>query len=194
MLRTYHFEAWEATPREALAVLQAAEARTEQHDRVVFWQDWYAAAFPRVIVHNRDAMQAKGISLQKIKEGMGADGANEEGRIRLRVSFQREVVKLNMPFFLGNWEERVLHKLKRWHILGNRHRPTDIFMANFRKLGRLVAPRVAAAMWSLAWNRWCTSRRFQAHSPCTLGCGNGTDSVEHYLNCSVVRDVGRRFW
>ena len=45
-------------------------------------------------------------------------------------------------------------------------------------------------MWSSVWNRWCTARRFQKNGPCLLGCLNRCDSIEHYMGCKVVRQVG----
>ena len=58
------------------------------------------------------------------------------------------------------------------------------------EMENLVAPRVAAAVWGLAWNRWCTARRFQKKDRCMLGCGRGEDSAEHYMGCSIARKVG----
>ena len=57
---------------------------------------------------------------------------------------------------------------------------------------KLVPPRVAAAVWGLVWNRWCTSRRFQQKSPCVLGCSDSEDSIEHYLGCKIAKEAGRR--
>ena len=54
------------------------------------------------------------------------------------------------------------------------------------------APRVIAAVFGTAWNRWVTARRFQNRGAqgnlCVLGCGAGTnDSIEHYSRCRVLR-------
>jgi hypothetical protein len=59
-------------------------------------------------------------------------------------------------------------------------------------INKLVAPRVAAAVWGLAWNRWCTARRFQKQDRCLLGCEDCCDSAEHYVGCRVARKVGWR--
>lgn len=109
-----------------------------------------------------------------------------------RAEFQKEAAKGNLPFFLDNWHKRVAHKLVRWKLLGNRHHHAERAMLNLQKMGKLVAPRVAAATWGLVWNRWCTARRFQSHAPCVLGCGKGEDSIEHYWCCPVVRETGRK--
>ena len=94
--------------------------------------------------------------------------------------------------FLDSWEHRVEHKLKRWKIEGVRRKYRDIFIRNLANLRTLVAPRVAAAVWGMAWSRWCTARRFQGCKPCLLGCGSGGNSIEHYVGCSIGREVGRR--
>ena len=86
------------------------------------------------------------------------------------------------------------HKLLRWHLPGNRHHFRRHLIANLERLGKIVAPRVASAMWGLVWNRWCTRRRFQSKGPCILGCGNGEDSIEHYIGCAVGREVGSRYF
>ena len=61
-----------------------------------------------------------------------------------------------------------------------------------QKMQAVVSPRVQSAMFSTMWNRWTTTRRFQATSvqECLLGCGavNG-DCVEHYCRCRVVRQI-----
>jgi hypothetical protein len=59
-------------------------------------------------------------------------------------------------------------------------------------MGQLVPPRVTAAVFGTAWNRWCTARRFQKRScqinTCKLGCGgNAEDSIEHYSRCSIMK-------
>ena len=55
----------------------------------------------------------------------------------------------------------------------------------------LAAPRVASAVFSTLWNRWCTPRRFQRRhakeNVCLLGCGGlAEDSIEHYARCRCI--------
>eukprot|EP00972_Heterocapsa_arctica_P008886 1303721-Heterocapsa_arctica.AAC.1 len=57
-------------------------------------------------------------------------------------------------------------------------------------MGKIVAPRVAAAVWGLLWNRWTTARRFQGVAACVLCCTHGDDAIEHYVGCRVVRAAG----
>ena len=130
--------------------------------------------------------------MQNIKDKIYKGIDQNKDRCKLRAEFQREVAKANLPHYLDNWHTRVAHKLVRWKIPGNRHHAVDRVSQNLKKIGRLVAPRVAAANWGLVWNRWCTARRFQGHAACVLGCGNGEDSIEHYWSCAVVKEAGRR--
>jgi hypothetical protein len=116
----------------------------------------------------------------------------DKDALKLRSVFQTMVSSNNLPFHLGTWQSRVEHKLHRWGINGLRRVYVEIFIKNFAKLGKEVAPRVAAATWSLAWNRWCTARRFQKKAPCVLGCGSGDDSAEHYFGCRVGRIAGHK--
>ena len=137
-------------------------------------------------------MATKGIALDKIKSRLNKGDDIEKERNRLKGCFQREVARDCLKTFLDSWEHRVEHKLKRWKIDGLRRKYRDIFIHNLANLQKLVAPRVAAAVWGMAWNRWCTARRFQGCKPCLLGCGNGEDSIEHYIGCSIGREVGSR--
>ncbi len=192
MLRTYHFENWEKPVREEVAELERCEARTIQHDRMVHWRDWYGRSFPRGLLQNKVRMASKGISLQVIRDKLCTGTDAQKDQKRVRAEFQREAAKAILPLYLDNWHTRVLHKLVRWKLLGNRHHHADRAINNLKMLGKLVAPRVAAATWGLLWNRWCTARRFQSSAPCVLGCGKGQDSIEHYWFCPVVRETGRK--
>ena len=93
----------------------------------------------------------------------GEDSRKE--RDKFRAEFQKEAAKGNLLFFLDNWHKRVAHKLIGWKLLGNRHHRADRAMLNLQKMGKLVAPRVAAATWGLVWNRWSIARRFQSLHP-----------------------------
>jgi hypothetical protein len=192
MLRTYYFENWEKPIREEVKELTQIEARTEQHDRSIHWRNWYRRSFPKGLQQNKEQLTAKGISMQVIKSKLCPGKDPRKERDKFRAEFQREVAKANLPHFLDNWHKRVSHKLVRWKLPGNRHHHADKVSQNLHKLGKLVAPRVAAANWGLAWNRWCTARRFQGRAPCVLGCGNGEDSIEHYWCCAVVKEAGKR--
>jgi hypothetical protein len=192
MLRTYHFENWERPIREEVRDLIRCEAVTNQHDRYIHWREWYGRSFPRGLQHNKEQMAARNISMKGIREKLcsGMDVCQDQKK--MRAEFQKEAAKANLPFFLENWHTRTLHKLVRWKLPGNRHHHAERAINNLQKLGKLVAPRVAAASWGLTWNRWCTARRFQSSAPCVLGCGKGEDSIEHYWCCPVVRETGRK--
>ena len=192
MLRAYHYEDWENPIREEVAKLEGWMATSEHLVRQVHWKRWYQRSFPGNLLSNREDMAKKGITLQGIKKKLCPGEDLVKDRKKLRANLQREAAKANLGGHLGVWEYRIDHKLTRWSLQGNRHRHRDAVNANLRRLGKIVAPRVAAAVWGLVWNRWCTARRFQAEAPCVLGCGQGTDSIEHYIGCAVGREVGRR--
>ena len=94
-------------------------------------------------------------------------------------------------------QERLRHKLQRWRLPGTPRAVTDRVLKRLRALEALVPPRVHAAVLSTLWNRWVTARRYQRRSSvecrCLLGCPpQAEDSIEHYLRCPAVLDVGRR--
>jgi hypothetical protein len=128
-----------------------------------------------------------------VKAAIEKGNDHAKDALKVRSCFQTVVASKNLSHYLGDWNTRVEHKLRRWKIVGTRRHCTDAFITNFAALGKEVAPKVAAAAWSLAWNRWCTARRFQGTAPCVLGCGCGEDSAEHYVGCSVGRKAGLKF-
>ncbi len=90
---------------------------------------------------------------------------------------QGVVDRANRQQGLECWQTRVEVNVVRWRIRGNRHKHGRRVVEHLSAMGRLVAPRVAAAVWGMIWNRWCTAKRFQGHTQCTLGCGQGEDSI-----------------
>ena len=87
---------------------------------------------------------------------------------------------------------RIRGKLQRWELPGLPRVIADRFERNLARLRYLVPPRVVAAVFSTAWNRWCTARRFQQRHRiwnfCKLGCGGSAeDSIEHYARCHIAR-------
>ena len=194
MLRTMHFENWERPIKDEVDALQQWRAETERHDRDLWWDSWYRRAFPLVLWENKVALACRGISLKDLRSKLCAGKDAEAARKKLHGTFQGEVAKVTVRSFLDVWEYRVDHKLERWKLIGNRHHYRNNLIRNLHNLGKVVAPRVAAAMWGLVWNRWCTSaRRTQRESACLLGCGRGNDRIEHYIGCACARDAGRRF-
>ncbi len=60
----------------------------------------------------------------------------------------------------------------------------------------LVPPRVAAPVFSTAWDRRRTFGRFQQHGnpidTCKVGCGgDAEDSIEHHSRCRILRKMSR---
>ena len=89
-------------------------------------------------------------------------------------------------------------KLTRWPL----PRPTAIHarvaVRQFSEHGKVVPPRIMAALLSSAWNRWTTARRFQrrheAANVCMLSCAaDAEDSIEHYWQCPVLQRVARSY-
>ena len=82
--------------------------------------------------------------------------------------------------------------MERWELDIFPRVLADRLLSTMKSLRSKAPPRVAVAVLSTAWNRWCTARRFQkrgtAANNCVLGCGGGAeDSIEHYARCRCVR-------
>ena len=193
MLRALTLENWERPIRVEAEELQLAESTSEQHDRMVFWKQWYDGAFPKVLLANRRKLEQRGIKVHDIKMTICMKAELGKEREALRASLQKTVALRGLEYFAGGWQARIRHKLIRWKLPGNQRHHAQHVESNLQALGRVVPPRVAAAVWGLVWNRWTTGRRFQKCSPCPLGCGAGADSIEHLVGCRVAREAGRRF-
>ena len=165
----------------------------KQEDREMFWRTWYQRSFPLRLWQNKINLGERGITIEHIKMKVCCGADTDKDRKILHGVFQSEVSAINLKNYLGRWGYRIDHKLGRWKLDGNRHHVRNNLINNLQRLGKVVAPRVASAMWGLVWNRWCTARRFQSRAFCLLGCGQGDDSIEHYIGCCVGREVGRRF-
>jgi exonuclease III len=191
-LRAMHFENWESPIPLEVGRLIRWRAGSNQNDRKVMWETWYGKSYPRVLNENMDLLRRRGTTLESVSSVVNKGLDREEDALKLRAVFQTIVSSNNLPFHLATWAPRVEHKLRRWGIAGLRRIYVATFIKNSASLGKMVAPRVAAATWSLAWNRWCTARRFQKTATCVLGCGNGDDSAEHYFGCRVGRVAGHK--
>jgi hypothetical protein len=192
-LRAMHFENWEVPIPVEVGKLIRWRADSNQNDRKVMWETWYGKSYPRILNENMDMLRRRGTTLESVSLVVNKGLDPDEDALKLRSVFQTIVSSNNLPFHLATWLPRVEHKLQRWGIAGIRRTFVAAFIKNSASLGKLVAPRVAAATWSLAWNRWCTARRFQKTATCVLGCGSGEDSAEHYIGCRVGRIAGHNF-
>ena len=63
MLRAYHLECWERPVSAEARRLRNWETASDQHDRMVFWQHWYKRSSPRVLLHNKETMKKRSITL-----------------------------------------------------------------------------------------------------------------------------------
>ena len=188
-LRAITFEAWEKPIRSVQIELRSYMRGSDFDNRMIRWRVWFKNAFANILCKNEDNMKAKGIDQHSIKNELkkGEDDIEYE---KLRRCFQKKATEMNLQHFGCHWEDRIKHKLKRWKLPGIGGWRALAYQRNMAGIRNLVAPRVAAAVWSLAWNRWCTARRFQKCGQCLLGCDDWPDSAEHYMGCKVARKVG----
>jgi len=181
---------------ERHAELSSAMAQTSQWSRLYAWADWYEQAIATRLISNHTYILERGIVSQTLVRNLDP--------VDLRLSKDEEIAALRQELkesvssglerhVLPHPHNRVRQKLERWKLSGPPRVVADRFLCRISKLGALVPPRVVAAVFSTAWNRWCTARRFQkrdrACNNCCLGCGGGAeDSIEHYSRCKAVRD------
>ena len=83
-------------------------------------------------------------------------------------------------------DERIRNKLERWQLPGRPATNTSRARKMINAAFKFTAPRVAYAYFSMLWNGWTTSRRFQRRDKCVICGKEGTaDSIEHYLLCHL---------
>ena len=185
---------------ERHAELSTARAQTTQWSRLVAWSEWYEQAIATRLTSNHAVLMQQGavsksllskldpLSL-RLSEAVDVLAIRQE--LADSVSQGLERSEAPHPHF------RVRQKLERWRLLQPPRIIADRFLRSMPTLSHLVPPRVIAAVFSTAWNRWCTARRFQkrdrACNQCLLGCGGGAeDSIEHYSRCRTVREFHRK--
>jgi hypothetical protein len=169
--------------------------------RRLVWRDWYARSHVMVLAQSVQRLGQIGVTIQQITSDITGSSrlpssppAIEAFRASLQMHVARRIADHRRP----DGEERIRAKLGRWRLHGPAAHTARRVYARLRSLGGLVTPRVAAACFSVIWNRWTTARRLQkrgrAENYCVLGCGGGAeDSIEHYCRCRAVRLTGAKF-
>jgi len=172
-------------------VSEEARASTQPLERQRLWGNWYRNGIVRNIAAAEDVVARAGLSVAALKEKARGPVDSEEpaakSNKRMKKRFQRTVTKELGKCITINKVARMRFKLERWALGG---RPGDTASCFLRALGvvkRYLPPKVASSVLRVAWNGWCTRRRFQGRGPCRFNCGSFTqeDSIEHYSGCKI---------
>ena len=148
-----------------------------------------------------DQVRQRGVHVREILNAL-AGGVprpwTDATAARVRRRFQGAVRDALHTQVFQRPHHRVREKFDRWQLDGLPRVVADRFLDRLVRLKRLFPPRVIAAVFSTAWNRWCTERRFQRrngpHNRCVLGCGgDAEDSIEHYSRCFAIRRFHQGF-
>ena len=131
----------------------------------------------------------------------GNPPSTREDMDKVKRSFQSQALRNIKSVHAPNAEERIRSKVDRWRGLyyglqGIPGRYAPCMAQRIIHWGKLVPPRVQAAVFTTLWNGWCTHRRFQKRSStdnvCRFKCSSTSeDSLEHYCRCPVVPRVAR---
>lgn len=195
--RVYHREAHESGGlRVAAAVrrLRDLYRDTTYLLRGGRWRAWFLQAFVHNLKDAADEFERRGVTIATVEDSLGASAPQPHTRQqarRIRGGTQRAsraTLVLRCPAAAA---ERMRHKLERWRLPLFPRIQAARAMTVLARLRRLVPPRVTAAVLRTWYNGWCTTRRFQSHSPCRFGCRLGEDSVDHYMRCSRLHGVGK---
>ena len=181
--------------------------------RAGIYREWYAGAHVSILTVNNRQLAAQGLSLEQCLTNI-AGGVprpwNSKTVDKQKRTLQKFVTRSICSLQPQLGEEHVRHRLARF-MDPDAPRPSDTIshnflipgvplhvarrvFTNFKRLPKLVPPRVCSAVWRCIFNSWCTKRRFQQRSSatntCCLGCGGAAeDSIEHYSRCQIVKDI-----
>ena len=187
---------------------------SEFPDRAIRWAGWYNNSYIFNLISNQQALAVQNIKLDPILRSLaGSDPWNGETRDKIRPQIQRAITAEIKKKALPDPQVRLRDKIKRWYKIRNNTHPRSVPRFSLAgpphhtsaaiarclcRLGRLVAPRVAAAVFKFLWNGWCCKARFQQRDQpgceCVLGCIqagriNAQDAQEHYCHCPAVHEV-----
>ena len=185
-----------------------------QHTRSM-WRGWYDQSFLLRLDDNQCWFTKEVCEVQVIREDILSNNVDKSSSLvseTVKTHFQRAAYARLLQKQAPSAVSRVRDKLVRWKLTNTSRHPdaalsvrqrTDNWLSektvhNLRVLGRLVPPRVQAAVFSTVWNRWATHRRYQQRSRltniCRFGCSDtAEDAIEHYAYCPLVQDLGARY-
>ena len=185
-------------------LLERLRSQCNFPSRLAKWKRWYEGSHCKILSETVENLRREGITsdstLKLIAGGKPREQWDSSVRKRQRKLFQRTTQSQIKLARNKGGDSRIREKLKRWcdvpwGIKGNIGTVSRRVAYRMQNLGGLLSPRVASAVFSTLWNRWCTERRMQrrqaANSMCRLGCGRGEDSIEHYCRCPISRSFAR---
>ena len=171
--------------------------------RTSWWAPWLRGAIPKILEANRKQLASWKIEAGHIERQISKDMARPWDRRtthRVRRDFQKVTRGKVEARLVYDPVARTRHNLQRWFepdmvpplLDGIPASIAGRFVNRRRRAANLVPPRVMAASFNTAWNRWCTARRScKRNDPsniCQLGCGSlAEDSIEHYARCEQLR-------
>ena len=180
-----------------MAEIQAAARSLTFPARAGWLETWRNDSIPNVLEENRHDLIARGIDgkdmLRELASKLEATKPPGEASELARRRLQKAIRDRLQSASEYNTHDRIRSKLTRWNFEGLPRQVADRFELNLKRASKMIQPRVTAAVFGTAWNRWCTERRFQRRSSpcnfCKLGCGGAAeDSIEHYSRCKVLKE------
>ena len=197
---------WENSAQGGLRIghrfdqLQSSMSSTDHIDRLARWGSWYRNGPVSVLHRTSQRLDGCGLDDRVLLRNAGSDiidpDPNASGNRKVKSKFQActraALARIERPDNIG----RIRAKLQRWNLAGIERHTAERCSSMFKRLAKLVPPRVAHAVWRTAWNGWTTARRFQKPSHhCLLGCDStaAEDSIEHYARCKVTGELCNKF-
>jgi len=186
------------------ALLKAVED-CDSINRIYLWSSWYKRNYCSVLVQNLRVLKGQDITCERIYDSiMNHSGPmTNQDLPKIKKSFQKTALGMIKARAAPDRVERVRANLQRWSkdegisLTGPIAHCASSTARTLLQLAKLVTPRVHSAVFNTVWNGWCTHRRWQRRraptNRCMFKCSStAEDSIEHYCNCEVVKQVGRK--
>ena len=159
------------------------------------WRQWFLNSFYHNLQAAVDTCRALGVTIETVESGLGVAGPRPHTRAqahRIDGGVQRAARGALTKVFRAQPEQRLRRKLARWQLPVFPRIRAMRAACIIPRLRRLVPPKVLAALLRCRYKGWCTKRRFQGRGRCVFGCSLGADSVDHYICCSRLHQLGHR--
>ena len=156
---------------------------------------WHNSSFTANLVENTKKLADAKISSQGILQQV----RRQHGAAKFaRVHFQAICLQMMMQNYFPVYDPvvRLRHKLQRWKLEGPPRLVAERALTNLNRLPKVARQKLVANALRAIFNGWVTERRMRtltgsSESACALGCGLGSDCIEHYAFCHVFTDFRR---
>jgi hypothetical protein len=157
---------------------------------------WHDGAFAMNIIRSIDACADLGVHQDFIRSTLS------NGRADGKMPGIQKIITArlhNQLYGKASADNAIRKRLERWQLERNPRVSLEIALHNLQTIGKTCRAAVQAAYFRTLLNGWVTARRMRSvkgcqsgFGQCVFGCGQGRDSIEHYVHCRITVAFFRR--